>query len=392
MLFPVPVEAIWYTNQQKEEKILQMAQKLQALDTGMTFDELVQIVRFVELLQRSGNGTAQYLRKEETKLARTIEFDPKSRKIFIHLKTHNVPALGRGSHKRVTKSIMYDQKHPQLVATAIVKDSPETRHELKLLQKFRDTEGLITPLCISKHAKASGKVFSEIITPLYNKGSLHAFICQNRNTISLSTKYKIATDILKGSGNMNAMGYINRDNNKGNFFIHEENGVYSAVIGDVGGYTHQLNDAMKKKPLGPKMRSSPPDLQRAYYENRLSEQDLLSYHSYSVGRALYYLLFEQEVPWIEGFNEKYPLIAQLYRDKSNPEVVAELDRYTEVVNLHTKPRISELQLKAVDHTITSKEEFEYYVLQMLSSDPELRKTNSHWLKIFSAKNDSCVIH
>lgn len=388
MLFPVPVEVIWHTNTQKEERIVQAAQKLQALETGMTMDELIELVRFVELLQRSNDGTAQYLRKEETKLARTVELEPTSGRIFIHLKTHNnVPELGRGTHKRVTKSILYDRVRPQLVATAIVQDSQETRDEIKLLEKFRDTEGIVTPLCIAKHGKkSSGRRFWEIVTPLYNEGSLHAFICKNRNAISMPTKYKIAKDILQGSSNLNAMGYLNRDNNKGNFFINCDNGIYSAVIGDIGGYTHQLKDAMKRKPLGPGLRTCPPDLHRAYYENRLTEQDLLSYHTYSVGRALYYLLFENEVPWIDGFNEKYPLIAALYKDKSNPEVVNELDRYTEVVDLHTKPRIKELEMKLVEHNITSKEEFEYYVLQMLSSDPELRRTNSYWLKIFKEKN------
>lgn len=385
MLLPVPVEIVWESKTHiKEDRVVMIAQKLAALGTGMTHEELCELVRFVELLRSSSDCTSLYLRKEETKAPRTVEIDSQNKRIFIHLKTHNIPEVGRGHHKRVTHSILYDPITPKLVATAVVKESEDTRNEIELYEKFRGSRGILEPLYVSKHPKTSGKMLREIITPLYNKGSLNTFVKNNQNAIPIEAKFKIAKDIFVGSCELNCMGYVNRDNNKGNFLIHEENNVYRTVIGDLGGYTHKLKEALERKPLGPGIRSSAPDLQRAYYENRLSEQDLLSQHVYSLGRSLYFLLHEDEVPWITAFDENYPLLAKLYKDKSNPDIVKELDRYTEEVHANTKPRIQELAIKIQQQTIQPKERFEYCVLHMLSADPELRKTNAYWLKIFEA--------
>lgn len=383
MLLPVPVEIVWESKAHiKDDKVMMIAQRLSALGTGMTLEELCDLVRFVELLRSSNECASLYLRKEETKAPRTVEVDPHNKRIFIHLKTHNIPEIGRGHHKKVTHSILYDQVSPKLVASAVVKDSEGTRAEIELFEKFKGSKGILEPLYISKHPKTSGKMLRQIVTPLYNKGSLNTFVKNNPNAIPIEAKFRIAKDIFVGSCEINAMGYVNRDNNKGNFLIHEENNVYKTVIGDLGGYTHKLKEALERKPLGPSMRSSAPDLQRAYYENRLSEQDLLSQHVYSLGRSLYFLLHEDEVPWISAFDENYPLLAKLYKDKSNPDIVNELDRYTEEVNANTKPRIQELAIKIQQQTIQPRERFEYYVLHMLSADPELRKTNAYWLKIF----------
>ena len=90
------------------------------------------------------------------------------------------------------------------------------------------------------------------------------------------------------------------------------------------------------------------------------------------------------MPWITAFDENYPLLAKLYKDKSNPGIAQELDRYTQEVDANTKPRIQELSVKIEQQTIEPHERFEYYVLHMLSADPELRKTNAYWLKIFEA--------
>lgn len=383
MLLPVPVEIVWETKTHiKEEKVASIAQKLATLGTGMTLDELCELVRFVERLRSSNECASLYLRKEETKAPRTIEVDSESKRIFIHLKTHNIPEVGRGHHKRVTHSILYDPDSPKLVATAVVKESEATRSEIDLYEKFKRCKGILKPLYVSKHPKTSGKMLREIITPLYNKGSLSTFVRNNQKAIPIAAKYKIAKDIFVGSCELNSMGYVNRDNNKGNFFIHEENNTYTTVIGDLGGYTHKLKEALEQKPLGPSLRSSAPDLQRAYYENRLTEQDLLSQHVYSLGRSLYFLLHEDEVPWITAFDDNYPLLAKLYKDKTNPAIAQELDRYTEEVHAHTKPRIQELSVKIQQQTIEPQERFEYYVLHMLSADPELRKTNAYWLKVF----------
>ncbi len=379
MLFPVPVEIVYEIKvKTADPKVISIAEKLAALNTGLQMDELIGLVEFIEDFKCSGHVTETYLRKETTNLARTIEIDPLHKRIFIHLKSHNTQIVGKGFHKYVTKSILYDREHPQLVATATTHDSDVTRSEVLLLEKFRNSEGIIAPIYVGQHAKKSGEPRFELITPLYNRGSLKSFLASNKNSIPLDVKITIAKDILAGSSKLNAMGYVNRDNNKGNFFIHEENQCFKAVVGDLGGYTATLEEALTRKPLGTSLRSSPPDLHRAFYEGRLTAQDLLSCHVFSLGRLFFFLLFEKDVPWLATFHD-YPLIRKLYKDRSNPDVLVEIDRLQQNITSYIQPRLDELMQK--QEALTAEEQFEEMILQMLSTDPEVRKTNAYWLDV-----------
>ncbi len=379
MLFPVPVEIVYEIKAKAADpKIVAIAAKIAALDTGLAMHELIQLVEFIEEVKKFEQFGETYLRKEATNLPRTIEIDPLHKRIFIHLKTHNSPAVGRGFHKHVTRSILYDTQQPTIVATAVTHDSEATRSEVALLEKFRNSEGIIAPIHVSQHVKKSGEPRFEIITPLYNRGSLKSFMLTSKNKVPLDVKISIARDILAGSSKLNALGYVNRDNNKGNFFIHQENGQFKAVVGDLGGYTATFEDAFKKKPLGTSLRSSPPDLHKAFYEERLTSQDLLSCHVFSLGRLFFFLLFEKDVPWLETFHT-YPLIRKLYKDRSNPEVLQEIERLNQSITSFIQPRLEELSQKR--EPLELEEQFEEMILQMLSTDPEVRKTNAHWLQL-----------
>lgn len=383
MCYTPPVEIVYESKIDSESTFeanfeASIVEKLSALHTGMKRKKLTKLVHFVEALRQSGRHSLAYLRKEDTKMPRTIELDALNDRIFIHLKTHNVSKVGKGAHKRVTYSILYDPIHPQLIASAIAEDDETTRAEVELLEKFRGLECIIEPLYIGLHTKKSGKLLYEIITPLYNKGSLRTFITKNPKSIPLNVKLKIAKDILTGSSALNSMGYVSRDTNRGNFFIHEAHGDYKAVLGDLGGYTEEVGVALHRKPFGPSARAAPPDLQRAYYEKRLTEQDLFSNHVYALGRVFYFLHFEKELPWLDRFKEKYPLLSKLYKDPLNPALEVELDTLTQEINSHTKARFQELGDLGLEQPLTGEERFEQIILSMLSLDPECRKTNAYW--------------
>ena len=371
--------AIEIVHEAKHSKHSATVQKLSCLATGMTNEELAELVRIIEAL-RGRHGPCYYLRKEQTGACRTIEVDQEGDRIFIHLKTHNMPLLGKGAHKRVTYSILYDPVEPKLVASAIVANSKTTRNEVALLEEFRGSKCIIEPLYIGKHTKKSGETCFEIITPLYNKGSLRSFIKKNPHSVAFDVKIKIAKDILTGACTLNAKGYVSRDNNRGNFLVHEENGIYSACLGDLGGHTDKVGVAVHKRPFGPSARSGAPDLHRAYYENRLTEDDVFSNNVYSLGRVFHFLYFEKEVPWIATFSDKYPLIAALYNDRSNPEVLTEIEQATEEISSYTTPRLQELSDKLFKGTISPEEHFEYIIFTMLSTNPEARQTNKYWLE------------
>lgn len=366
-----------YGVEQVYEAPTSIVDKLAALNTGMSIEELTQLVFYIETLKASERHTIIYLRKEETHAPRTIEIDPAHDRIFIHLKTHNVPQIGKGAHKRVTYSILYHPEAPKLVACAIVEDSKTTQREVALLQKFKGSEGIIDPLYISRHTKKSGDVYYEIITPLYNKGSLRSFVTKNRGQIPVEVKLAIAKEILTGSCTLNQKGYVSLDNNKGNFFIHEENGCYRACVGDLGGYTKKVASMLKSRPFGPSVRAAPTDLLTAYHSDTLTANDLYSAHVYSLGRVLYFLFYEEELPWIATFDTRYPHVKNLYHDRFNDEAKVELYALAHEIEQHTAPRRDALMLQT---SRTTAEELEFMILQMLSSDPEVRKTNSHWLQ------------
>lgn len=372
IVYEAPVKASVYDTEITEQKLSELA-------TGMTHEELAGLVQFIEAI-RGRHISCYYLRKEATGLARTIEIDPEGDRIFIHLKTHNVPLLGKGAHKRVTYSILYDPQEPKLVASAIVANNKTTRNEIALLEKFRGSNCIIEPLYIDKHNTKLGEEVFEIITPLYNKGSLRSFVTKNPASIPFDVKIKIAKDILTGACTLNSKGYVSRDNNRGNFLVHEEHGVYSACLGDLGGHTDEVSIAVHKKPFGPSARSGAPDLHKAYFENRLTEEDVLSNNVYSLGRVFHFLYFEKEVPWIATFSKKYPLIAALYSDRSNPEVLREIDCATEEITLYTASRLQELLQKLNCGIISPEEHFEYIIFTMLSTNPQARKSNHYWLQ------------
>ncbi len=371
---PVPIEHVYTVENKLHASIIQ---KLAALHTGLTLDELRLIVEYVEQMRLSGRVQLTYLRKEATQIPRTIEIDAENDRIFIHLKRHNIEKIGKGAHKTVTYSILYCPINPKLVACAITNDDETARAEVALLEKFRGVEGIIQPMFCALHVKKSGKLVYEIITPLSNKGSLHQFLDKNPKQVPFEVKLKIAKDILAASVKLNSLGYVNRDNNRNNFFIHEENGIYSAIIGDIGGYTDELAIALQNKPFGPSGRLAPPDLQRAYCEDRLTQDDLLSYHVYSIGRLFYYLYTEQDLPWVDNFKEKYPFLRTFYKNKTLPEVAQEIELHQQEIIANITPRYEELSLASAP-----EERFERMILSMLSLDKEQRKTLAYWLETF----------
>lgn len=156
MLFPVPIEIVSESKfdiQISEERVMQIALKLSQLHTGMTLDEISGLVRYIEALREGKPTSRYYIRKEASKLARTIEIDPATKRIFIHLKSHNVEKIGNGRHKNVTKSILYDPEQPQIVACAVMLDDALAHKELALLEKFRGSECIIEPLHVARHRK-----------------------------------------------------------------------------------------------------------------------------------------------------------------------------------------------------------------------------------------------
>ena len=108
---------------------------------GLKDNELFEMVLFIETKLHAEIGAGNfYLKKEKTHLARTIEYDPESKCTFIHLKTHGVHQLGKGWHKKVTRSILYHAKSPEIVANNTFKD--DGTKEIRTIKLLKNLPGL----------------------------------------------------------------------------------------------------------------------------------------------------------------------------------------------------------------------------------------------------------
>ncbi|MCE5293547.1 MAG: hypothetical protein LLF94_02900, partial [Chlamydiales bacterium] len=66
---PVAIEHVYVAPKPSCDQIVE---RLNALNTGMTLDELTHMVSFIESLRQAARHTPLYLRKEDTLLARTL--------------------------------------------------------------------------------------------------------------------------------------------------------------------------------------------------------------------------------------------------------------------------------------------------------------------------------
>ena len=354
--------------------------KIHALQTGMALEEIETLVFSIETLRPIFEHTSRYLHKDGYKVPRTIEFDPTHNFIFIHLKTHNLERVGKGAHKVVTTSILYDRDNPQLVANAVTKVTEALVKEIQVLEKFKGREGIVPLISVSKHRKRSGRQVYEIITPLYNRGSLKSLLRKNPGQVPSASKIKIMRDVLKGAVTLIENGYIMRDNHCGNIFVRETEKGYEAVLGDLGGYTDELEVALQNKPFGPSCRSCPPDILLSYLAGTLNQEDLLSYYVFALGRIMYECCYETEIPWRKKYDENYQPLKKLYYEKTDPDIYSQIESLRLDIFFHTSGRIQELLEKEQTDPLTREERFERIALSMISPDREQRKTVAHWLQ------------
>lgn len=239
---PVPGDLPFEARQRVDqfvENIRQMQLKEEAL--GLNDISARQIAEFIEgRLSRYIMNGEYYLRRENTGLSNTIEFDPLSKKVFIHLKTHGgVALIGKGGQKRITKTIEYGLQ-PKIHANAVYSCTSEdalqsAKAEVDTLKKLQGKKGIVEVVSISEHASKRGafpKV--QIITKLYNRSSLEQFVGSGEK-LTLQQQKNLAVDVLEGCVAMHKEGVIHRDIKPENVFIEEtEKGEYKAVIADFG--------------------------------------------------------------------------------------------------------------------------------------------------------------
>lgn len=369
-IFPLHAEFI-SSKQQKQfeqkysskvvERALNASENIWELksDLGLTKHELFSLCLFIETKLSSHVKKGQlYLRKEKTKLARTIQYDPKTKRTFIHLKQHGIKRLGKGWHKVVTYSIMYSDKNPELVANSVLELDFDSRREVSILKRLKTQRGLAKTYSITTHAKKrSKKKVVSIIQKLYNAKSLHHYQ-QNPKILSREKVMHIAHDLLYGLEELHKHNLVHRDLHGGNILVERvKGGKYNAAIIDFG----QTRRAKQAALYGPMVevpkRFNPPD---AFWRN-VKTINAKAVDVYALGLNLYHLYFGVQPEWASK-----PAFAKI-SSLSDSGKVSFRNRLLSKISYYLKKR---------KNSITSNQDlytrFERLILQMCHPKPYKR--------------------
>ncbi|MDB6081158.1 MAG: hypothetical protein JWO53_430 [Chlamydiia bacterium] len=333
---------------------------------GLKREDVLQLALFIESdLKVWITEKRYYLTKSKTGLARTIEYDPKSRNTFIHLGTEGIEKIGEGWHKVVTKSILYSSEKPEIVANC--RTSLEDKEEMNIIKSLQGIPGIVQGKAFITHRKnKTHEDKLEIILKLYNGGSLHRLQYLKDQKFSLVEKMKIALDLLTGLSGMHAKGLIHRDLHSGNHLLD-----ISYYPGGVRKIDAAITDFGKTLPKdqcpGQEVQAyrwyMPPE---GFFPNKMKADDYFYSDVYAIGCVFYAFYHEQPPIWFQD-----DLFKNLY-DKSDKKKKIDQQRHIRYLLQTTDERREVLYQKR--DSLTFEEKFEYLILQMLSLNPRDRGT------------------
>ncbi len=290
--------------EEKFDRMIMASENIAKLsdDLGLTNGEIFKIARYIEtkLKQKVKKGKA-YLRKDKTGLARTIEY--KSKRAFIHLKSHGVAPLGSGCHKRVTRSIMYAAHAPELVANSV--GDKTVKAEGKVLLKLQGQEGIAKTYAVNDHKKKSGKTVYSIISKLYNAHTVRSYEYNRSSMENRAEEVYIARDLMKGLEGMHAKKLAHRDLHSGNFMVHRTENIETGKV-DVTAALIDFGQVMtfkKTKKMVPKVEVAGQLVTPESLVKGKHRVDIRKIEAYAVGCSLYHLYFGSGPEWCEKMKQ-----------------------------------------------------------------------------------------
>ena len=236
-----------------------------------------------------------FLTSELTGLQDTIEYDPVTKKAFIHLDRYKNAWVGRGSKKWVLKSLLFDVKNPQIVARA-EQIEPMT-HELEICKIMRGARGVINMHAWTTHTTEQN-TFTTLYLDLHKPGSIRYLLQhKEKSPFTPGEVSKIMYQLLTGLNSFHSKNLSHRDLHDGNCFISINKAKGSrkkihAVIADLG-RTLVLDQANGTKAQGAKMFSPP----ESWTVDQMEGNDYLTSDIYALGCVFYRLFFNTLAPW-----------------------------------------------------------------------------------------------
>jgi len=275
---------------QATQTILSLPEK-----TGLAFSNLFPIALFKETLLNNAVKKNEFYWPEK-QFGRELQYDQETEKFFIHLGTHGVKKLGKGKYKVVTRSILYDEKEPRMLARGL--SESKMRKERHAMKKTHGMPGVMQAEAFLKHRDPkTNKKMRAIMTPIYNLGSLKQMLSNKSFKLSFSEKVHLARDILSGLASLHSQGIAHRDLSTRNYFIsHDslspEGCRFRVVIADLG-RAMPIAEAKGVSAQGNTSFLAP----EAFFRNRLSHEDYLATDIFAVGCVLWEIYTGSPPKW-----------------------------------------------------------------------------------------------
>lgn len=330
----------------------------------LTTHQLFNIALFIETkFKREIKKGHFYIGRGSHGLDRSIEYDPKTKRTFIHLAN----SLGSGTHKVVTKSLMYNHYDPRIVANAST--SENINNEVKAHKKFRHMQGLAHTYAITQHVnKKIKKKMTSIILKHYNAHSVHHYQA-NRGELTKKEELTIARDLLYGLENMHKQGLVHRDMHPYNFLVNREvdsktrKETISAVLIDFG-RTIKKEQAGIKSPWMPTKQINAPET----FSNHPKKINYKATDVYALGYQLYHLHYGQppEVPTRDEFAHAMRGI-NTTRYNFRKILSGKLEKFRKAIK-------KEVSKKEAHHRATPYDLYKKVIAQMCNPNPKARST------------------
>ena len=345
------------------KKAVETSQKILKKDSnlGLNSDRLLEIAFFMEAELPNYIKKGKYcLGQDVTGLSRRVEYDPVTKSRFIHLSTHHIPKIGEGFHKSVTKSILYDEGNPEIIANS--ETTFEDLEEAKVMRKLNGIRGIVETKACIKNKNNRGREL-QILCKLYNAGSLRHIYYSKSQKFSRFEKITIGHDLINGLAGMHKNSLVHRDLHSGNFIVNiavDDSGKrrVEAAICDFG--RTLFKDKCKGAPAQAASNYLSPE---SFFPEKLKGSDYYGTDVYALGCMLYEIFYEKDAPWFD-----HKCFADVKADWSKRQQAQR--KLIELIQEETFERRHSLHKNLA--ILSPKERFEYLILAMLVPDPEKR--------------------
>lgn len=219
-----------------------------------------------------------------------MQYDPKTKAIYINLDSQKKGFIGAGGNKVVTKSIKYD-KDPILVARC--SGGQTVISEGNILKKLRGNRGIVQFHSLIKYSNDKADLFIDYC----ELGNLKTIELKK---LELTNKdfINLILDLFIGLKTIHDKGFVHRDLHRSNILLKDVDGYICAFIADFG-----LSFGIHEHPeyrIGVPNVTCPPEVLLKEYR----DIDRKKAECYSIASIAYQLINGENPPWSDIIHQE----------------------------------------------------------------------------------------